>query len=328
MAVRRLDYPGPACGSARRLSGFLRWHFMVARELARWNPDAILSIEPHSSLAIWFYYRLFGGSARLFIHHHEYYAPADFRGAGSRTSRLCHYFEKSDLFNRAEWVSQTNEARLRLMQADCATVTLAKGNVWPNYPPAAWIKRAMKGKGGPGKHTNSRLRLIYVGSLSFEDTFIREVCEWVVAHSGEVSLHLCGHNVRPDVWRWIESLEADCISTDPAGCAYDALPELLTQFDVALVLYKGNTLNFIHNVPNKVVEALACGLEVWYPPEMEGMIGFQRDFPELPLRLLDFRRIANSLPPPLKRADSDPMAFSAEPSSARLLRALHRKIQA
>jgi hypothetical protein len=329
VVVRRPGYPGPRCGSVKRLAGFLQWHFTVARELARWQPDAILSIEPHSALAVWMYYRLFGGTARLLIHHHEYYAPADFLGAGSRTSRICHHFEKNDLFKRAEWVSQTNETRLRMMQADCAAVTAAKARVWPNYPPREWVAR---GQGvdhaRQSKRETATLRLVCVGSLSFEDTFIREVCQWVAARPDQVSLHLCGHNVRPDVWEWIESLKAPHISTQPAGCDYDALPDLLTQFDVALVLYKGNTLNFVHNVPNKAIEALACGLEVWYPPEMEGMIRFHRKFPGLPLRVVDFRRMEDFLPMPLERFDIDPTAFSAEQAGEPLLQALHGIIHA
>jgi hypothetical protein len=324
MAVRRLDYPGPACGSARRLSGFLRWHLMVARELARWKPDAILSVEPHSALAIWIYYRLFGGAARLFIHHHEYYAPGDFRGAGSRTSRLCHYFEKSDLFNRAEWVSQTNEARLRLMQADCATVTLAKGNVWPNYPPAAWVAAARDARmrTSADRATCGRLKMLYLGSASFEDTFIREAAEWAAAKPNTVTLHICGHNIKADVWAWLESLDAPNITTARKGCAYDKLPALLAGFDVGLVLYKGNTLNFIHNVPNKAVEYLAGGLETWYPPEMVGMSDFQRQHPELPLRMVDWKNPPDAIPERLQTPATNDFPFTCEKATQCLVEAI------
>jgi hypothetical protein len=313
VTVSRPDYPGPLLGSGKRLTGFLRWHLRVARELARWRPDVVISVEPHSALAVWVYYRFLGGSARLLIHHHEYYAPADFHRPGSRTSRWCHRVEKRDLFARAEWISQTNESRLRMMQADCAEVTAEKGRIWPNHPPIEWIARTKGGLVPSISPVGSPLRLIYVGSLSFDDTFVRELIEWVVAHPGEVSLHVCGYNVRPDVWAWIDSLGADHISTNAAGCAYGVLPELLAGFDVALVLYKGNTLNFVHNVPNKVIEALVCGLEVWYPPEMEGMAAFHQQFPELRLREVDFRRLPEDLAlAPLPRAGVGPPVFSAE----------------
>ncbi|MEO0016794.1 MAG: hypothetical protein RLZZ522_77, partial [Verrucomicrobiota bacterium] len=155
--------------------------------------------------------------------------------------------------------------------------------------------------------------------LSFEDTFIREVAEWVAARPGEVSLHVCGHNVRSDVWQWLGTLAASNISCQPGGCAYAELPELLVRFDVALVLYKGNTLNFIHNVPNKAVEALACGLEVWYPPEMAGMRDFHEDFPELLLREMDFRGMVGGVPIGLAREALDPDIFTAERAMEPLL---------
>jgi hypothetical protein len=208
-------------------------------------------------------------------------------------------------------------------------VTAAKARVWPNYPPREWIARGQGvDRARQNKPESAPLRLVCVGSLSFEDTYVREVCKWVAARPDQVSLHLCGHNVKPDVWEWLESLKAPNISTQPTGCAYDALPGLLTQFDVALVLYKGNTLNFVHNVPNKAIEALTCGLEVWYPPEMEGMILFHRNFQTLPLRMVDFRRMEDFLPMPMERFDLDPMAFSAEQASAPLLQALNCRIHA
>lgn len=325
VVVSRPGFPGPRCGGVARLAGFARWHVRVARELARWRPDAIISVEPHSALAVWIYCRLLGGAARLFIHHHEYYAPGDFLKPGNRTSRICHHFETTDLFGRAEWVSQTNATRLRLQMADCAALTGAKGHLWPNHPPQEWVARARAAmaarepvaRAGP-------LRLVCVGSLSFEDTFIREVAEWVAVRPGEVSLHVCGHNVRPDVWKWLGTLAAPNISCQPTGCAYAELPELLVRFEVALVLYKGNTLNFVHNVPNKAVEALVCGLEVWYPPEMEGMRHFHGEFPALPLREVDFRRMVAEVSVAMPQSALEPGMFTAERAIEPLLHQLRQ----
>jgi hypothetical protein len=33
-------------------------------------------------------------------------------------------------------------------------------------------------------------------------------------------------------------------------------------------LYKGHIPNYIYNVPNKVYEYLACGLQVWYSKDL------------------------------------------------------------
>jgi hypothetical protein len=323
VGVTRPDFPGPRCGSVARLAGFVRWHLRVARDLARWRPAAVISVEPHSALAVWIYYRLFGGTARLIIHHHEYYAPGDYLKPGSRTSRICHYFEKTYLFGRAVWVSQTNDARLRLLMNDCGAVTGGNARLWPNFPPREWSDRVKAAKAvAHSPLSDPPLRLICVGSLSFEDTFIREVAEWVAARPGRVSLHVCGHNVRPDVWHWLASLAVPNITCQPAGCAYDELPELLVRFAVALVLYKGNTLNFVHNVPNKAVEALVCGLEVWYPPEMVGMSEFHQRFQQLPLRQVNFGRMTAEMPAPIVRVGIDPEDFSAERAMEPLLESL------
>lgn len=325
VAVERPDYPGPQCGSLARLVGFVRWHVRVAWELARWRPAVIIAVEPHSALAVWIYYRLLGGGARLFIHHHEYYAPRDFLKPGNRTSRICHYFEKTDLFRRAEWVSQTHETRLQMLMRDCMAVTVAKGRLWPNHPPREWGRRAQAArKGQQSSAMDLPLRLVCVGSLSFEDTFIREVAEWVVGRPGQVSLHVCGHNVRPDVWQWLAGLAAPNIACQPAGCAYAELPELLVQFDVALVLYKGNTLNFVHNVPNKVVEALVCGLAVWYPPELAGMRFYQQRSPDLPLYEVDFRCLADGMPGTMFQRRLLPVSYTAEHAIEPLLECLRQ----
>jgi len=98
------------------------------------------------------------------------------------------------------------------------------------------------------------------------------------------------------VWDWLHGLGSPNITFDSSGCDYSELPHLLTQFDVGLVLYRGNTLNFVHNIPNKTIEYLACGLDVWYPPEMHGMRRFHESFPEERLVPVDFRDPPASMP--------------------------------
>lgn len=49
---------------------------------------------------------------------------------------------------------------------------------------------------------------------------------------------------------------------------YYELPKELIKYDIGLVLYKGHIPNYIYNVPNKVYEYLACGLQVWYSKDL------------------------------------------------------------
>jgi len=313
--VIRHDYPGFKCGSLQRLWGFLRWHWRVARDLHDWQPDVVLSIEPHSALAPWIHRRLLRGKSRIMVHHHEYYSPADFKRSGNRTVRICRTVEESCLYREAEWVSQTNQDRLDLMAHDLPFLKPSQLGLWPNYPPESWLRRAEGAAERRQDHIG--LRIICVGSLSFEDTYVREIVTWSAAHGREIQLHLCGYNVHQDVWEWLRKLAAPNVSFDPNGCPYAELPDLLTRFDVALVLYKGNTANFVHNIPNKVIEALACGLEVWYPQEMTTLTRFRDEHPELPLRALAYKDLPDKIPTTcIKRPVS---GFSAESASAALL---------
>jgi hypothetical protein len=302
--------------------GYTSWHMRVAAELAMWRPHAIISVEPHSTLATWTYYNVFRGNAGLYIHHHEYYAPEDYSADGMRLLRATRGLEQRDLFRRAKWVSQTNEERLRLLREWNPEITNASAHVLPNYPPEAWTLRASR-----SKHDRSdKLRMIYVGSASLADTYILEIGRWAAEHAMTVSLHVIGDNVAGDVWTSLQSLGADNITLDPKGCDYDSLPQLLTKYDVGLVLYKGNTLNFVHNVPNKAIEYLAAGLEVWYPSEMRGMRVFHASYPQLPLREVDFSSLLQTPPHLLHQSGAMTLfPFTAESALAPLIATLEEQ---
>jgi len=72
----------------------VRWHLDVAKRLAAWKPDVVLYYEPHSALAVYWYFLRYRGTAKLFIHHHEYYDPSDYLSTGNRMTRLNSFFEK------------------------------------------------------------------------------------------------------------------------------------------------------------------------------------------------------------------------------------------
>jgi hypothetical protein len=288
--IVRHAYATPDERGYQRLLTYLRWHITAARQLSKWQPDVLISVEPHSAIAVWLYYRLFRGRARLFIHHHEYYAPEDYHAPGMRLARLGALLERRYLFRRAEWISQTNGDRLGLL-AGSLNLNPRTIRVLPNFPPSEWAHRAFR-----KDRTSTRPRkLIYLGSASLEDTFIGELAAWVANHPDEVSLSVVGNNISHDVWTALSALHVPNISLNNNGWDYDTLPEKLKEFDVGVVLYKGNTQNFIFNVPNKAIEYLAAGLEVWYPPQMRSMQGLQSGFPELPMTEIDFENIPKTI---------------------------------
>jgi hypothetical protein len=303
-----------------RIAGYTSWHLRTALGLLRWRPDAVISIEPHSALAVALYFRLRPHGAKLVVHHHEYYAPEDFTAAGMRLLRATKPME-AELFERAAWVSQTNEERLRLLLDDTPSISRKNARVLPNYPPRRWVASAER---IPRAEPGDRLRLLYVGSASFEDTFIREAVEWAVEHTDAVTLHVCGDNIKPDVVTWIRGLRCATVTVDDSGIPYELLPSLLRLHDVGLVLYKGNTLNFVHNVPNKAIEYLACGLQVWYPPAMKGMSRFHQLHPGQNLVEMNFESLPSRVPAVSPRPQAGEFPFTAESSLAELVRELER----
>jgi hypothetical protein len=323
VVVSRPDQARPNAAIPRRAAGYAAWHVRTATELSRWKPDVILAVEPHSTLAVWLYYSVFRGTAPLFIHNHEYYSEDDYRAPGMRLLRMTRRLDRDTLLGRAVWVSETNPKRLEMLERAHPEIRSGAGRVLPNYPPEEWIAR---GSTTVAHRDGQPTRFIYVGSASFEDAFIREAVEWAAAHPEAVSLHVTGDNVASNVWDWIESLAAANVTVERRGVQYDRLPELLAQFDVGLVLYKGNTLNFVHNVPNKAMEYLACGLEVWYPSEMQGMRDFRALHPELRLVERDFRR----LPSQVQRVDRQRAAgfpFTCESALAPLIAAIEEAVE-
>lgn len=305
-----------------RLASHAVWNTRSAIGIAEWKPDALISVEPHSALAAWLYYKILRGSAPLLIHHHEYYSSSDFQAPGMRSLRRPGRLERSDLFPRATWISQTNPSRMRLLRERTPQITDAQARILPNYPPSKWVERARTAR---ALRENSPLRLVYLGSASLEDTFIEQVLEWVAANPQKTTLHIVGDNVSPRVWEYADSLNAPNITTERSGIEYDKLPELLKTFDAGLVLYKGNTENFVHNVPNKAIEYLAAGLEVWYPPEMAAMQLFHRDNPSLAMREVDFRTASFPDPSDVHQARiANEFPFTAESATEQLVEHLER----
>ncbi|MCX7386109.1 MAG: hypothetical protein NTX48_05535 [Planctomycetales bacterium] len=258
------------------------WHWQAAKALAEFEPDVLLYFEPHSALAATIYYRWFRGKARLFIHHHEYYTPSDYRQPGNRLTRINHFFERRALLPRADWVSQTNPDRLRFFQADHPEVPAETLHVLPNYPPQSWmaesnqsVKRNMDQslRNSPtGKSSRQQVRLVYVGSVSLHDTYIGPLVDWLLANpTSGLTLDVFAYNTDSATREFLRNANGEIVRFHDRGVEYDDLPVLLRQFDVGVILYRCRTVNYQYNASNKLFEYLLCGLDVWYPPTMLGV---------------------------------------------------------
>jgi len=254
---------------------FLLWRVRGAVRLFREKPDAVLSVEVHSALAVWIWKILLRGRGKLLIHHHEYYTLADYRRPENRLTRINRFFE-DQLLRRAVWVSQTNSDRLRLFRQDHPELTDAQCYVPPNYSPAAWLQQVERSALWP-RAASGPLRLVYVGSVSLHDTYIGPLVEWLLSpENTSCTLDIYCYNLDNATRSFLERHHGGRITFHAGGVDYDDLPKVLGRYDVGLILYRCTTVNFVYNASNKLFEYLTCGLDVWYPPCMLGVAPYAR----------------------------------------------------
>ncbi|MEI7702702.1 MAG: hypothetical protein WCK86_23100 [Planctomycetia bacterium] len=271
-AMSRRAFPNSRMGKLRRLWLFLSFPIWVFLKLRRLKPEVVLYLEPHSAPGV-FLYSVLHPRCRIFIHYHEYRELSHYRERGNLVARVARRLEQHWLYRRAEWISHTNSDRVDLFLQDVPGVAPEKMRVLPNYPPANWLGKHAAAWPGEGKP----LRLFYAGAASFRDTWIREVCEWVLTQdAAEVTLDLMINNSDRETRDWLESIRCDQIGVNTIGIDYTQLPDLLSNFHVGLILYRGTTRNYVYNAPNKLFETLVCGLDVWYPSCMLGVKPYQR----------------------------------------------------
>ena len=120
-----------------------------------------------------------------------------------------------------------------------------------------------------------------------KDTFIREYCNWLLVVKRRITLDIFAYNVSQETKAYLENLNAPNIRFYNDGISYDKLPNILTNYDVGLILYRGNTTNYIYNAPNKLFEYLVCGLQVWYSDTLLGM----KDYESENINKIDFENI-------------------------------------
>lgn len=226
------------------------------------RPDAVLYYESISALPVFLYKYLFSRSVKLCIHYHEYMTPSEYLKSGMRLARFNHKIEKLFLYKSAYWISQTNKFRKDFFLNDYSCVSRKVCHILPNYPSRTWhVHNKEHSKDGI-------IRCVYIGSLSLHDTFVEEFCKWVSTKKGRVIFDIYSFNFYSDVKTAISKLNSPYINFYTQGICYFDIPSILSKYDVGLLLYKANSLNFKYNETNKFYEYLICGLDVWYPKEM------------------------------------------------------------
>jgi len=245
-----------------RLLKYMQFNIGVLFSLINLKPSKILYYETFSSCPVYIYKRFFNRKVNIYVHNHEYLSPEWYK----KNMCLLKYYHKKEinfLYPRAIWNSQTNEKRAELFINDNPQINTDTIKIIPNYPPATWSINNVTHK----KCDN--IRFVYVGTLSLEYTFIKEFCEWVKNKEGMI-FDIYSFNITPATEEYLNSIQASNINFFKEGVEYDDIPKLISQYNVGLILYRAITLNFRHNATNKFFEYLACGLDVWFPKQMEG----------------------------------------------------------
>lgn len=256
------------------------WKMVVQR------PSVVMYYEPISGLPVYLYKRYINRQSDVYIHYHEYYTEEDYNKRGARLWKFNHKRECSFLYNKAKWVSQTNRHRLDLFLNENKTVSKSSAHVLPNYPPKSWWRRTKVHRGGI-------VKCVYIGSLSIRDTFVIEFCRWIKQHEGKVTFDIYSYNFHNDTLAAINDLGCSSIRFFKEGLPYQEIPNVLDKYDVGVLLYKANTVNFQYNETNKFYEYLICGLDVWYPKEMLLLHGMDKSVFAPGIMEIDFDSMVN-----------------------------------
>jgi len=260
VVIKRTSAIVPA--SRLRLFRYFFFYVNTLRLLLKYAPQSVLYFDSISSCPALIYKKIKGSKVKLLTHYHEYCSPVEY-AENMFLTKAMHRQEVKMYPHSYHWISQTNEVRLQKMITDnhLENIEQCVFHIMPNYPSRHWAKSKTSYR------VSKRTKLVYVGSLGFETTYLQELTEWVVKNKDHFTLDVYSHNIDEKAKSFLASVHQDCIQFHGA-VNYQELPNLLTNYDVGLVIYKPVSENWIQNAPNKVFEYLACGLDVWFSKTM------------------------------------------------------------
>lgn len=268
--INRSPFPKENDNRLVRLYKYIHFNLSTLLNLVIQWPNNLLYYESYSAWPAYIYSRFFNRQCRIFIHNHEY---AD-KGWYATTMHQVRYFHRLEikwLYPRALWNSQTNSDRLKFFHTDHPTLRPETLRIMPNYPPLSWklqIESSIPDK--PALHKPNILKVVYVGSLSFQNTYLKEFCNWVIQQNGQIQFDIYAYNLYNDVKEYLNNLGSSNIHYFEKGIEYKEMPLILSKYHVGLILYKAHNANYTFNAPNKLFEYLACKIDVWYHSSLEG----------------------------------------------------------
>jgi hypothetical protein len=158
----------------------------------------------------------------------------------------------------------------------------------PNLPPSNWITNTRN------NHINKdeTLKMVYIGALSLRDTYIESLMDWFQRlPPKKARLDLYINNTDAVTLEFLRKYESSQITLHRTGVPYDQLPLILPNYDIGLILYRCNSVNYVYNAPNKLFEYLICGLNVLYPQLMIGVAPYAREDTTPWVKPVDFNHL-------------------------------------
>ena len=280
----------------QRIFFYWQFHVRALKLLRSLRPRSVLYYESFSAGAPCLYKKWIYPACRLFIHYHEYTSKEEYQ-QGIILNKWMHRLERM-VYKSTDWISHTNEMRMKLFLKDTGLEQYPNVHLLPNYPPAGWHKKAL---GVKREGDSQRIGFVYVGALSLNTMFTREMALFIKSHPDEFYWDIYSDNHDKEVLVFLEQLKAPNIFFKQS-IRYANLPAVLPSYDIGVILYKGDTFNYRYNAPNKFFEYLTCGLNVCYPLTMDGMKAYDQqhakpwvlgiDFNNIEIRAMDLHRIA------------------------------------
>jgi hypothetical protein len=261
---------------------YLYFNFVSFFFLCYYRPKKVLYYETYSSWPVYWYKKLFP-SVYIFIHFHEYVSENEKKESSAYYKYLLK--KETALLKKAIWISHTNEDRMQLFQQDYPFLSKDQCHILPNYPPADWAIRSQQIRAN--RKVSGFKRLVYVGALGLNSTYIREIAEWINSQKGIYTLDIYCNSVEEEIFEFFHNMNSSFISINSAIPYYE-LPELLATYDIGLVLYKGHIPNYVYNVPNKVYEYLVCGLQVLCSHDLISTSNFKDNYSIKKISIIDF----------------------------------------
>jgi hypothetical protein len=238
----------------KRYASYLWFNLMCIILLLINRIEKITVFETLSIFPFWVFSKIYN-NIKGHIHFHEYISEPERMASSAYMKGL---FKLEDQLLKKYPCSQTNEDRKQIFLTDKPFLKSEMVEVRPNMPPKSWWKNYGQFK---KQSSDEIIRLVYVGAFDKQTMYVKELLDWVNANNEYLELTIFSQELGKETQSFILAYNCKSIKLLQPIDYYD-LPKELVNFDIGLVLYKGNFPNHVYSVPNKVYEYLSCGLQV------------------------------------------------------------------